>query len=310
MTEAVYIRDVSLRDGLQMVRSQVPTATKLQWLDGLVAAGLKHVEVTSFVPPAVIPQFADAAEVASAALKLEGVSVSALVVNLKGALRAFDAGFRNVSYVVSASEAHSAANARRSTEAALEEFRRIVAERDGRADGKADPITLECGIATAFGCSIQGEVDEARVQEIAERVVADGADSLLCADTVGYANPASVSRLLARLHKVLGGVTIAAHFHDTRGLGLANVTAALDVGISHFDVSIAGLGGCPFAPGATGNINAEDCAFMLESMGFATGIDIEALIEHRKRIESWMPEERYHGAIARAGLPKAYRRVA
>ncbi len=307
MAEPTYIRDVSLRDGLQMVQSEVPTATKLEWLNGLVAAGLRRVEVTSFVPPAVIPQFADAPEVAAEALKLQGVSVSALVVNLKGALRAFDAGFRNVSYVVSASEAHSAANARRSTDAALDEFRRIVAERDRRKS--ATPIMLECGIATAFGCSIQGEVGEARVLEIAERVVADGADSLMCADTVGYANPASVSRLFARLRKVLGHVTVAAHFHDTRGLGLANVTAALDVGISHFDVSVAGLGGCPFAPGATGNINAEDCAFMLESMGFATGIDIDLLVGLRSRIESWIPHERYHGAIARAGLPKTYRRA-
>ena len=176
MAEPTYIRDVSLRDGLQMVQSEVPTATKLEWLNGLVAAGLRRVEVTSFVPPAVIPQFADAPEVAAEALKLQGVSVSALVVNLKGALRAFDAGFRNVSYVVSASEAHSAANARRSTDAALDEFRRIVAERDRRKS--ATPIMLECGIATAFGCSIQGEVGEARVLEIAERVVADGADSV------------------------------------------------------------------------------------------------------------------------------------
>lgn len=308
MAEQIQIRDVSLRDGLQMVRSEVPTATKLEWLNGLVAAGFKRIEVTSFVPPAVIPQFADAPAVASEALKLEGVTVSALVVNLKGALRAFDAGFRYVSYVVSASEAHSTANARRSTHAALEEFRKIVAERDARKGTM--PIVLECGIATAFGCSIQGEVDEARVLEIAEQVLADGADSLMCADTVGYANPASVNRLFARLRSILGNVTIAAHFHDTRGLGLANVTAALDHGISDFDASVAGLGGCPFAPGATGNINAEDCAFMLESIGFSTGIDINALIELRSRIESWIPDERCHGAVARAGLPKIYRAAA
>ncbi|OKO81102.1 hydroxymethylglutaryl-CoA lyase [Bradyrhizobium sp. AS23.2] len=302
MGEPAFIRDVSLRDGLQMVRTQVPTAVKREWLDGLVADGVRRVEVTSFVPASVIPQFADAQDVAAHALAKGGAIASALVVNLKGAQRAFDAGFANVSYVVSASEAHSAANARRSSSAALDEFRLIAAERDLRRGERA--ITLECGIATSFGCSIQGKVDEARVVEIAERLVADGADTLLVADTVGYANPATVRGLFAGLRRAVGDVPVAAHFHDTRGLGLANVVAALDAGIRHFDASTAGLGGCPFAPGATGNINTEDCAFMLESMGFATGIDIEALVALRSRIEAWLPGERFHGAIARAGLPK------
>lgn len=302
MTERVHIRDVSLRDGLQMVRTQVPTPIKLQWADGLAAAGFNRIEVTSFVPASVIPQFADAQNVAAATIRLPGVTASALVVNLKGALRAFDAGFRHVSYVVSASEAHSASNARRSVATALDEFRLIAAERDARAADGA--IALECGIATAFGCSLQGKVDENEVVRIAERLVADGANSLMLADTVGYANPTAVRRLFAQVRNALGGVSFAAHFHDTRGLGLANVVAALDVGIRHFDASTAGLGGCPFAPGATGNINSEDCAFMLESMGFSTGIDIGALIDLRTKIETWVPGERFHGAIARAGLPK------
>jgi hydroxymethylglutaryl-CoA lyase len=310
MGERAFIRDVSLRDGLQMVRTHVPTATKLEWLQGLAGAGFRRIEVTSFVPASVIPQFADAAEVAAGALALREVVTSALVLNLKGAHRAFDAGFRHVNYVVSASEAHSAANARRTTDAALDEFRLIAAERDARKAAGAARVTLECGIATSFGCSLQGAVDEARVIEIAERLVADGADSLLLADTVGYANPAAVRRLFGGLRDVLPRLPIAAHFHDTRGLGLANVVAALDAGVRHFDASAAGLGGCPFAPGATGNINSEDCAFMLETMGLATGVNVEALIALRKKIESWLPDERTHGAIARAGLPRNFAGVA
>lgn len=306
MAEQAFIRDVSLRDGLQMVRTQVPTAIKLEWLQRLAAAGFRRIEVTSFVPASVIPQFADAADVAAGALALRGVVTSALVVNLKGAHRAFDAGFRHVSYVVSASEAHSAANARRTTDTALDEFRLIAAERDARSATGAERITLECGIATSFGCSLQGAVSETRVVEIAERLAADGADSLLLADTVGYADPAAVRRLFGRLRDVLRHVPVAAHFHDTRGLGLANVVAALDVGIRHFDASTAGLGGCPFAPGATGNINSEDCAYMLESMGLATGIDIAALLSLRAMIETWLPAERTHGAIARSGLPRNF----
>jgi len=302
MKEAVVIRDVSLRDGLQLVQTRVPTATKIEWLNGLMAAGLPKVEVTSFVPSSVIPQFSDAEQVASHALNVGGTSVSALVVNLKGARRAFDAGFRNVSYVVSASQAHSAANARRTTDEALNEFRLIVSERNARVDGWA--IALECGIATSFGCSIQGGVDPARVLDIAEHLVAGGADSLLIADTVGYANPASVRRLFRGLFTIVGSIQVSAHFHNTRGLGLANVVAALDVGVRHFDASTAGLGGCPFAPGATGNINSEDCAFMLDAMGFDTGINMDMLLALRRKIELWLPDEKFHGALACAGLPK------
>lgn len=304
MAEQVHIRDVSLRDGLQMVRSQVATPIKLQWANDLAAAGFRRIEVTSFVPASVIPQFSDACEVAAATIGSSGFTASALVVNLKGALRVFDAGFRHVSYVVSASEAHSASNARRDIAAALDEFRLIATERNARLG--SGPIALECGVATAFGCSIQGKVDETEVVRIAERLVADGANSLMLADTVGYANPVAVRRLFARVRNAIGDISLAAHFHNTRGLGLANVVAALDVGIRHFDASTAGLGGCPFAPGATGNINSEDCAFMLESMGFSTGIDIGALIDLRKKIETWVPGERFHGAIAEAGLPKIY----
>lgn len=302
MREKASIRDVSLRDGLQMASTQVPAATKLEWLDGLVDAGFRRIEVTSFVPASVIPQFSDAAEISERALSLPGVEVSALVVNLKGAQRAFDAGFQRVSYVVSASEAHSMANARRTTAAALEEFRLIAEERDARRHERA--IVLEGAVATGFGCSLQGRVDPARVVEVAAQLVETGADSLMVADTVGYANPTAVREMFSALSGAVGGKVVAAHFHDTRGLGLANVLAALDVGVRNFDASTAGLGGCPFAPGATGNINSEDCAFLLESMGFDTGIDIEKLVALHYRIEAWLPGDSVHGAVARAGLPR------
>ena len=307
MAEPVILREVGLRDGLQMVKTIVATQDKLEFARAAAAAGIPEIEATSFVPPHIIPQFGDAAEVAAGVSGLTGTTISALVVNLKGAMRAFDAGLRKVNYVVSASEAHSLANARRSTAAALEEFRLIVAERRSRGlDGK---VVLGCGIATAFGCTLQGEVPERRVIEIAEILARDGADEVMAADTVGYGSPGQVRRIFVDLTAAVGSLPLAAHFHDTRGLGLANVTAALEAGVRRFDSSLGGLGGCPFAPGATGNINTEDSAFMLEALGFDTGIDIEALIALRRKVEGWLPDERFSGGVSRAGLPKTFRKA-
>lgn len=308
MAEPILIREVGLRDGLQMAKTVLSTAQKLDLARSAAAAGLREIEATSFVPAHVIPQFADAGEVAASAKDLAGATVSALVVNLKGAIRAFDTGLRKVNYVVSASEAHSLANARRSSEAALEEFRLIVAER--RARGLDGQVVLGCGIATAFGCTLQGEVPAARVVAIAETLAREGADEIMAADTVGYGDPRQVRHMFGALRRAVGDTPLAAHFHDTRGLGLANVAAALEAGVQRFDASLGGLGGCPFAPGATGNIGTEDCAFMLEAMGFDTGIDIEALLALRRRLESWLPDERFSGGLARAGLPNGFRRTA
>lgn len=308
MAERVWIREVGLRDGLQMVKAVLPTEHKLAWLRGAVAAGIPELEITSFVPPASIPQFADADAVATGARDVAGATLSALVVNLKGAERAFAAGFAKVNYVVSASAAHSLANARRTTEAALDEFDRIVALR--RERGLDGTVELGCGIATAFGCTIQGAVDPAVVERVAERLLAAGVDELMLADTVGYANPVQVRAMVRRILGLAGRVPVAAHFHDTRGLGLANAAAALDAGILRFDASLAGLGGCPFAPGATGNIATEDCTFMLDSMGFETGIDLDALLALRAEIAAWLPGERLAGALSRAGLPKGFSRAA
>ncbi len=299
------IREVGLRDGLQLVKSILATERKIAWCREEVAAGLKEVEVTSFVPPSVVPQFADAAEVAQAAVAIDGLAVAALVPNLKGATRGFDAGVGKINVVLSASEAHNLANVRRSTAESVADFGRIIAERKAR--GLATKVVA--GIATTFGCTIQGHVPEAQVLRLVESLAAAGADEIALADTVGYANPAQVRRIFSAVAAVFDK-PIYAHFHDTRGLGLANVSAAVDAGITRFDASIGGLGGCPFAPGASGNIDTEDCAFLLESLGFDTGLDIDKLVALRARVAQWLPQERVGGMIAQAGLPKTFGRSA
>jgi hydroxymethylglutaryl-CoA lyase len=217
-------------------------------------------------------------------------------------LRGFDLGVHKVNYVVSASEAHNQSNVRRTIEASLEDFEAIIAARQQRRLA----TKVVGGIATAFGCTLQGTVPEAQVLRMVEFMARTGADELILADTVGYASPAQVKRLFKQAAAIFKG-TIYAHFHDTRGLGLANVTGALEAGVVHFDASIGGLGGCPFAPGASGNIDTEDCAFLLESMGFDTGLDIERLIALRGQVARDLPGERVGGMVAQAGLPRGFR---
>lgn len=308
MSERAYLREVGLRDGLQLVRGDLSTAHKLDWIREEAAAGVGEIEVTSFVPFKSFPIFADAAEVATAALKIPGLLASGLTPNARGALAAFDAGLTKVNYVISASEAHSQANVRRSTAEAMEDFARIVAARAER--GLEKTVTLSFGIATCFGCTIQGEVSEDLVYRIAERGVELGADEVMIADTVGYANPLQVERIFAGVLARLPNTPIAGHFHDTRALGLANIAAAARVGVRRFDASLGGLGGCPHAPGATGNVVFEDAAFLLETMGLSTGIDIPKLIALRRKVETWLPEERFSGAIHRAGVPKTFHAAA
>jgi len=305
MRPRATIREVGPRDGLQLVKSFLATERKIAWCREEVAAGLKEVEVTSFVPPSVVPQFADAAEVAQAAVGIDGLAVAALVPNLKGATRGFDAGVDKINFVLSASEAHNLANVRRSTAESVADFGRIIAERKAR--GLATKVVA--GIATTFGCTIQGHVPEAQVLRLVESLAAAGSDEIVLADTVGYANPAQVKRIFSAVGTIFDK-PVYAHFHDTRGLGLANVSAAVDAGITRFDASIGGLGGCPFAPGASGNIDTEDCAFLLESLGFDTGLDIEKLVALRERVAQWLPQERVGGMIAQAGLPKTFGRTA
>ena len=307
MRTRAYIREVGLRDGIQMAKDVLPTERKIEWIRAAAAAGMKDIEVTSFVPPKVVPQFVDAVEVASASLEMGGFTASALIPNLRGAERGIALGMPLLNYVLSASDEHNIANVRRPTEESITDFGRIVAYRDEHAKGRT---RLTGGIATAFGCTISGAVSERRVVEIAVRLAELGADELVIADTVGYANPAQIRRIVRAVLRELGGMPVGLHLHDTRGLGLANVVAAIDVGVVRFDASLGGLGGCPFAPGATGNIDTEDTAYLLEELGFETGIDIEALVELRRTVESWLPGERFSGTIARAGLPKTFRQPA
>lgn len=307
MSEQAIVREVGLRDGLQLVRTILPRADKIEWCRRQAAAGFKEIEVTSFVPPSVIPQFADAAETLAGARQIDGLLATVLVPNLKGAMLALDGQARKITFVLSASEEHNLANVRRTTDQSIEIFRSVVAERANR--GLQNDVTLVGVIATSFGCSIQGDVPEDRVFEVADQLLEAGADELNIADTVGYANPAQVLRIVSEICRRAGPLPVAAHFHDTRGMGLANVVAALEGGIRRFDASLAGLGGCPFAPGASGNIATEDCVYLLENLGMRTGIDLDRLLEVRRKLEQWLPHERLEGRLLRAGPARTFRPI-
>jgi hydroxymethylglutaryl-CoA lyase len=300
--EVIEVVEVGLRDGLQILDRVVPTDDKIAWLEAEHAAGVRQFEVTSFVPAKYLPQMADAAAVVAAARRLPDMSVTALVPNLKGATAAIEAGADTLVAPVSASEAHSSANVRRTPEEMVAELGRICRARD---DAER-PVRVSAGIATAFGCTIQGHVPEDYVVHIAEACLEAGADTVGLADTVGYANPAQVGRLFRRVKTVAGDRLTSAHFHDTRGLGLANVVAALGAGIRSFDASLGGLGGCPYAPGASGNVATEDLVFMLEEMGFDTGSDLDGLIKAQGVLAKLLPGQTLYGKLAGAGLPKNF----
>jgi len=304
MTEHAHVREVGLRDGLQSIAEVLPTEEKIAWLEAEHAAGVHEIEVSSFVPPKLLPQLADAEAVVRHALSLPGLTVSALIPNLRGAERGLALGVHEMNFVLSVSERHNRANVRRTSAESIEDFRRVVALCH-TAPAERRP-RIACGLATAFGCTIEGAVDEDRVRDIAVEVAEAGADAIILADTVGYGQPAAVERVFRRVIADVTPLPVAGHFHDTRGLGLANVLAALNAGARAFDASLSGLGGCPYAPGATGNIVSEDLAFMLEAMGFDTGIDIERLIKVRELVARALPNVVQYGAIAKAGLPKNF----
>ncbi|HEX7438257.1 MAG TPA: hydroxymethylglutaryl-CoA lyase [Caldimonas sp.] len=304
MTEKVALREVGMRDGLQSLPPILTTEQKNAWCAAEFAAGVREIEVTSFVPPKLLPMFADAEEVVRHALTLDGLTVSALIPNLRGAERGVALGVHELAYVLSVSEGHNQNNVRRSTAESIADLKRVIELRNSLETGRR--VKVVAGLATCFGCTIEGRVDEKRVFAIAAEVLALKPDALMIADTVGYGNPAAVRRVFRELLDMAGGVPVGAHFHNTRGLGLANVLAALEVGVRGFDASLGGLGGCPWAPGATGNIVMEDTAFMLETMGFDTGIDLERLIEVRRMVEGFMPGIPFHGDLPKAGIPKNY----
>jgi hydroxymethylglutaryl-CoA lyase len=284
----------------------MPTADKLRWIDALHAAGLREIEVASFVPARLLPQMADAAEVVAHSLALPGLTVMALVPNLRGAEAALAAGVHKLTVPVSASEAHSQANVRKSRADMVAEFRRIAELRAATAP----QVALEAGMSTAFGCTIQGAVDEDEVIALAVALAGAGADDVGLSDTTGMANPAQVRRLFGRLRAAIGDKAGAAHLHNTRGLGLANCLAAYDAGVRTFDASLGGLGGCPYAPGASGNVVTEDLVFMFEAMGVATGIDLAQLIAARQPLLAGLPDEPIYGMTPLAGLPQGFRTAA
>ena len=301
--ERVTIREVGLRDGLQSIALTLPTAQKLQWIQGAYDAGLREIEVGSFVPPKLLPQLADTAELVAFAKTLPGLVVSVLVPNLKGAERAMDSGADWMLLPLSASHAHSLANLRKAPDDVVAEIAAMVEAR--RARGSS--IRIEVGISTALGCTIQGQVEVDEVLRLLKAVVAMGVDRVGLADTVGYADPRQVGELFAKAREVAGDKLACGHFHDTRGLGMANVMAALQAGETRFDACLAGIGGCPHAPGASGNVATEDVAYLMASMGIDTGIDFGKLMALRAQVAQWLAGECLHGSIAQAGLPKTLR---
>jgi hydroxymethylglutaryl-CoA lyase len=280
----------------------MPTADKLAWIDALVAAGLREIEVGSFVPAKLLPQMADTEQVVRHALTHSGVTVMALVPNARGAEAALRAGVHKLTIPVSASEAHSLANVRKSRIEMIKEVRAIARLRDEIAPS----VKVEAGLSTAFGCTLQGEVKEEEVVWLAGEVIAAGADEAGLSDTTGMANPAQVRRLFDKVRAAIGERTGAAHLHNTRGLGLANCLAAWDVGVRTFDASLGGLGGCPYAPGASGNVVTEDLVFMFEAMGVRTGIDLGKLIAAREPLKRGLPGEPIYGMTPESGLPKGW----
>ncbi len=298
----VTVREVGLRDGLQSIATIVPTQRKFEWLEEAYAAGQREIEVGSFVPPRLMPQLADTAEVLAHAKTLPGLFASVLVPNLKGAERAIECQADLMILPLSASHAHSLANLRKTPDDVVAELGRIRAARDSAGS----KTLIEGGVGTAFGCTIQGEVKPSEVLRLMQALLEAGADRVSLADTVGYADPASVSRLFEQAIRIAGDRFWCGHFHDTRGLALANVHAAFQVGVNRFDASLAGIGGCPHAPGASGNASTEDLVFMLESMGLDTGIDLESLLRLRAKVTGWLVGEPSSGAVWRAGLPKTF----
>jgi hydroxymethylglutaryl-CoA lyase len=294
----IHICEVGPRDGLQNAKHLMSTEAKKAWIRALADAGLREIEVGSFVPPKLIPAMADTGEIVRDAVSIPGLKVVALAPNLKGFQRAIEAGAHKVTFPVSASRQHSESNVRMTPEQMVEEVRKC-------AQYPHPGVEIEGAVSTAFGCTMQGVVPDDDVVRIAA-ALAGFCDGVALADTVGYANPAQVRRIFRKVKSEIGDKLEGAHFHNTRGLGLANALAAYEEGVRHFDSSMGGLGGCPFAPGASGNVITEDLVFMFQSMGLSTGIDLEKLFKARALLAQAIPEEPIYGHTALAGLPKGF----
>ena len=295
----IHVNDVGVRDGFQIEKNFIPTETKIALIDALTATGLAKVEATSFVHPKFVPNMADAQTVLKEILRRDGVMITAITPNIKGMERAVachtsGGKIDEMNLFMSASETHNMANVKRTSAQSLEDFAIMIPM------AKAVGIRMNGCISTACGCPFEGAVDENRVLDFAQKYVALGFDSLTIADTTGMANPRQVERLMRALIARLPKVEMTLHFHNTRGMGLANVVAGIAAGVNHYDASIAGLGGCPFAPGATCNICTEDLVNMLADMGYPTGVDLDKLLAVAVKIPSVVGHD-VPGQVMKAG---------
>ncbi|MCA1768713.1 MAG: hydroxymethylglutaryl-CoA lyase [Halomonas sp.] len=299
----LQINEVATRDGFQIESTFVPTDEKIRLIDALSASGLARIEATSFVSPKAIPALADAAEVVAGIQRRPGVGITVLVPNLKGAERALACGVDEINLVMSASDSHGRTNLRMTPEQSLEQFAEILAA--ARSHPRGGGVFINASLSTSFGCPFEGEVPQARVLDLAGRLLELGIQGVTLCDTTGMANPAQVARLCEAALARFPGTPFTLHFHNTRGMGLANALAAWQAGIIRFDASLGGLGGCPYAPGATGNVCTEDLVHMFEQMGVATGVDLDALLAASARLPALVGHET-PGQVVKAG--KADRR--
>lgn len=302
----ILISEVGPRDGLQSIKAIMPTEAKKAWIDAEAAAGVREIEVGSFVPAKLLPQLADTAEIVAHARTIPGLEVAVLVPNARGASAAIEAGAHKITLPLSVSETHSLANLRRTHDQVIEEAKSI-AGMIAELPEESRPH-FEGSLSTVFGCTLEGAIPDSQIERLSAALMEAGCDEVGLSDTTGYADPSAVKHMIALVRNVVGDKALTGiHLHNTRGLGLANALAALDSGLTTLDASLGGLGGCPFAPGASGNIVTEDLAFMLEAMGYRTGIDLEKLMQVRSILAETLPDEPLYGFMPDAGLPLGWR---
>lgn len=301
----ILVSEVGPRDGLQSITSIMPLEAKKAWVAAEAHAGVREIEVGSFVPARLLPQLADTAELVAYAKTIPDLTVAVLVPNARGAEAAIAAGADKITLPLSVSETHSMANLRRTHAQVLEEAV-TIGELIGALPADARPH-FEGSLSTVFGCTLEGAIPDAQIARLAASLMEAGCDEVGLADTSGYADPVSVKRIIKMVRCAAGDAAVTGiHLHNTRGLGLANALAALDAGLTTLDSSLGGLGGCPFAPGASGNIVTEDLVFMLEAMGLRTGIDIDRLIAVRTILTRALPDEEMFGFLPDANLPLGF----
>jgi hydroxymethylglutaryl-CoA lyase len=305
---SILISEVGPRDGLQSITAVMPTEAKKAWIAAEAAAGIREIEVGSFVPAKLLPQLADTAEIVEYACTIPGLTVAVLVPNARGAANALAAGAHKLTLPLSVSETHSMANLRRTHAQVIEEAREIAGMIKALPADKRPHF--EGSLSTVFGCTLEGHVPDAQILRLAEQLMEAGCDEVGLSDTTGYADPAGVKRMIKQVRHVVGDHALTGiHLHNTRGLGLANALAALDAGLETLDSSLGGLGGCPFAPGASGNIVTEDLAFMLDAMGLETGVDLDKLFAVRSILAEALPGEPLYGFVTDAGLPLGHKHM-